>query len=149
MSVQPSCQDCHSTGRSMSELRAMFFLAVGEFPHVRPRQRLQVLKGAFGWTEAPRLWFLPRQPAGAEMRTCGVHETRAVGGAVCTRHDAAGKLRMLLTAQADDGLLLWKWSDPFTGSLRSLSPNSSTAKLVKIRTISRDILLGSCVKTCS
>ena len=38
-------------------------LAVGTLSKVRPRQLIQVLKGVYGLTETPRLWYVRSQPA--------------------------------------------------------------------------------------
>ena len=51
------------------------FPAVGESPPKCPRQLSRVLKGAYGLTEAPRLWFLrARGRLAGASREHGEHE---------------------------------------------------------------------------
>ena len=93
---------------------------------IRPRQLLQVLTGAYGLTEGTRRWHLRARGwlAGSVTMT----EPRC-DRAVWTKHDSAGKLRVIWTLHVDDGLLLGTRSDPICPTfLEAPCPNSSDIK---------------------
>ena len=83
--------------------------SVGGSPKMRPSQLLQILKNQHGLTEAPRLWY----PRAREHLTgpVGLTELRCAR-AVIVKHDARGKLKVILTLHLDDGFLFGTRSDP-------------------------------------
>ena len=92
--------------------------AVGKFPPQCARDNeLQDLKGACGSTEAPHLWYLKTH----SHRTGPVTLTELrCTRAVCTTHDSAGTLRVIVTSCVDDRLPLGKRSDQMYQKIKKL-----------------------------
>ena len=70
------------------------------WPQVPPYTLLRILKGAFGLTEAPRLWYLR---ARGLLKECGFTELRCARAVFTLFHD--GLLIALLALHVDDGML--------------------------------------------
>ena len=68
---------------------------------VRPRGLLEILKGAYGLAEAPRLWYLRARELLAQ---CGFEELRVCRSVFCLR-DANKQLSGIVTLHVDDGLI--------------------------------------------
>ena len=56
--LAPSCQECRLRGPFASVHRHVDCPQLEKVPDIRPRQLLQILKGAYGLTEVPWLWYL-------------------------------------------------------------------------------------------
>ena len=75
--------------------------AVEDEKAVRPRGLLEILKGAYGLAEAPRLWYLRAREL---LAKCGFEELRVCRSVFCLR-DADKHLRGIVTLHVDDGLI--------------------------------------------
>ena len=92
---------------------------------LRPGQIVQSLKGSYGLTKGPRLWY----PRARERLTGRVGPTELrCARAAFEKHDARGKLRVILTMHVDDALLFWTRSDPFYRRLHELINNQFDIK---------------------
>ena len=91
--------------------------AVGTFPKVRPGKLLQILNGAHGLTEAPRLWYLHARKRLA--KPVFLTELRCARS-VPVKHDAGRKLRLFLTLHLNGGFLFGTRSDPIYGRVKEL-----------------------------
>jgi len=84
-------------------------------PAIGPERLLRVLKGAYGLTEAPRLWYLR---ARALLKECGFEELRCARAVFTLR--SAGRLVAILTLHVDDGMLFGVIGDPVFKRARTM-----------------------------
>ena len=82
---------------------------------IRPYQLLQVLKGAYGLTEAPRLWYLRARQILVE--TIGFVEMQCARAVFVYRQ--GGELIALLTLHVDDGMVFGNKNDPRYKALKA------------------------------
>ena len=84
MPVQRFCQNRQLEGRLMSQLRAMVYRLLVIFPkYCRRSCYKQVLRGAYGLTGAPRLWYLRGRGRLTGLVTMTVRRSRTQDSAVC------------------------------------------------------------------
>jgi hypothetical protein len=74
---------------------------------VRPRGLLEILKGAYGLAEAPRLWYLRAREL---LAKCGFEELRVCRSVFCLRN-ASKELCGIVTLHVDDGLIFGDMSN--------------------------------------
>ena len=76
---------------------------------------LRILKGAYGLTEAPRLWYLR---ARALLKECGLEELRCARAVFVLRPE--GRFVAILTLHVDDGMLFGVATSPVFQKARRL-----------------------------
>ena len=82
-------------------LRELYCWSPADMKDVDPRRLWKLQKGVFGFTEAPRLWWLRIRK---DLLRCGWVEVRAAP-ATFILLDKSGKLCGILVLHVDDGLL--------------------------------------------
>ena len=86
--------------------------AVSGLPRIKPYKLLTLLKGAYGLTEAPRLWYLK---ARSLLESVGAVELKIARAAFVFREkskEGTDGLIAILSLYGDDGLLLGDPRDP-------------------------------------
>ena len=79
---------------------------MGDWPKIDPFKLIQILKGAYGLTEAPGLWYLQAKKLLEEIGFVELQPARAT-----FVYGTKGALKALLTLHVDDGLLLGDLKD--------------------------------------
>ena len=82
--------------------------ATDSTPTIAPYSLLKVLKGAYGLTEAPRLWYLRAKQILVDK--IGFEELRCARATFTYRYK--GELKVLLNLHVDDGMMAGNFEDP-------------------------------------
>ena len=78
---------------------------MGDCPRVRPFGLLKILKGAYGLTEAPRLWYLKAKNLLEGIGAVAMKIARAVFAFREKEKEGPAGLTAILSLYVDDGLL--------------------------------------------